>query len=94
MMGNNENYPAWTFECPGCKCNHYITTERPKGGKPVWEFNGDVDKPTFSPSIRVEWEHKNKKFTCHFNITNGKIRFRSDCTHSLKNQYIDLPEIL
>jgi len=35
----------WLFECPGCGCAHFIN-ER-------WTFNGDVDKPTISPSILV-----------------------------------------
>lgn len=32
------------FWCPGCNRAHSI-----KIG--VWQFNGDVEKPTFSPSV-------------------------------------------
>lgn len=29
---------------------------------------------------------------CHSFIRNGKIQFLGDCTHSLKNQTVDLPD--
>lgn len=35
----------WLFECPGCGCAHFVNAK--------WTFNGDVDKPTVSPSILV-----------------------------------------
>lgn len=38
------------FRCPGCKQNHQV---RPFDGSRGWTFNGDGDKPTFSPSILV-----------------------------------------
>lgn len=34
------------FYCPGCKENHMI-----RYGNGAWSWNGDVDKPTFSPSV-------------------------------------------
>ena len=33
------------FKCPGCNDFHDIG--------PGWQFNGDLDKPTFAPSILV-----------------------------------------
>jgi hypothetical protein len=30
---------------------------------------------------------------CHSWVTNGRIQFLSDCTHSLKDQTVELPEI-
>jgi len=38
-----------TFGCPGCSCLHTISK--------AWSFNGDVDRPTFSPSILVRTGH-------------------------------------
>lgn len=35
--------------CPGCKTTHTLNIDPSK--KPCWEFNGDFEKPTFSPSI-------------------------------------------
>lgn len=40
----------FVFFCPGCQCGHGIKTYGPG---PQWTFNGDVEKPTLSPSILV-----------------------------------------
>jgi predicted RNA-binding Zn-ribbon protein involved in translation (DUF1610 family) len=40
------------FFCPGCNQVHGITT-KPE----VWTFNGDFQKPTFSPSVLVRSGH-------------------------------------
>ncbi|BBR09272.1 MULTISPECIES: DUF6527 family protein [Aeromonas] len=42
------------FECPGCKMLHGVNVEAE--GRPRWGWNGSVDKPTFTPSILVQWE--------------------------------------
>lgn len=44
-----------TFFCPGCKCGHGVWVT-PNGTRPCWTFNGDMNKPTFQPSILVQWE--------------------------------------
>jgi hypothetical protein len=40
------------FWCPGCNEAHAITTAPGR-----WSFNGDADRPTFSPSILVRSGH-------------------------------------
>jgi hypothetical protein len=46
--------PDFTFFCPGCKCGHALwTTERNHGNGAIWAFNGDMEKPTFSPSLLI-----------------------------------------
>jgi len=42
----------WLFHCPGCGCAHGFQTE--PLGPPTWSFNGDVERPTVSPSILVQ----------------------------------------
>lgn len=39
------------FYCPGCKTAHVLRTG--DGTGPKWEFNGNVDSPTFQPSVLV-----------------------------------------
>lgn len=73
---------APTIFCPGCKCSH-VFDER-------WTFNGDYDKPTFSPSMLVNGGGHGMR--CHSFIQNGKIMFLSDCDHELKSQTVDLPD--
>lgn len=72
---------AWRIYCPGCKAFHMITAEG-------WSFNGDVDKPTFSPSLVVD---ANSSTVCHSFIREGKIEFLSDSYHELAGQTVDLP---
>ena len=43
---------GYSFFCPGCKERHYPHI-RSVGGCDTWAFNGDMEKPTFSPSILV-----------------------------------------
>ena len=71
----------YCFYCPGCKDNHYLNKR--------WKFNGDLDRPTFTPSLLSQY---NNKEICHSYITDGKIRFLTDCTHHLKGQTVELPE--
>ena len=47
------------FHCPGCNEDHAITVGVSDISGPVWSFNGDVARPTFSPSILMSaplWE--------------------------------------
>lgn len=37
------------IKCPGCKSYHYLGIT--PGTRPCWTFNGDLEKPTFSPSL-------------------------------------------
>ncbi len=41
------------FQCPGCKLAHGPAVG--EGPGPRWTWNGNVDAPTFSPSILVTW---------------------------------------
>jgi len=43
------------FFCPGCKEMHQVTIG--EGDGPRWGFNGDYDRPTFSPSVLVRTGH-------------------------------------
>lgn len=55
MVGEEEN-GEYSFYCPGCKCHHNVWTKISKrNSKCTWAFNGDMDKPTFSPSLLVRW---------------------------------------
>lgn len=49
------------FMCPGCKELHQIRVEGE--GRPLWGFNRDFDRPTFTPSVLVtgvQAEHDEK----------------------------------
>ncbi|WP_239715221.1 DUF6527 family protein [Paenibacillus sp. 19GGS1-52] len=72
---------AWRFFCPGCKQFHPIIEGR-------WQFNGDMERPTFSPSLIVG---AGTEEVCHSFIVDGKIQFLSDCYHDLAGMTVDIP---
>lgn len=81
------------FWCPGCDSAHQVNTS-PKSN---WTWNGDMDRPTFSPSILVtcEWHTEDdtmKDDRCHSFVKDGQIQFLSDCTHAKAGQTVDIPE--
>lgn len=84
----------WYFRCPGCKREHSL----PIAGKVVWSFNGNRDKPTFSPSIKITSVRSPfppfdaTPLICHSFITDGMIQFCSDSTHELAGKTVPLPE--
>jgi hypothetical protein len=79
--------------CPGCKTHHQIHTRNKNG--PNWSFNGDMVKPTFSPSLLVKWSWGEEKteHVCHSFIRDGVWQFLGDCTHDLKGQNVPMIEV-
>lgn len=45
------------FRCPGCRSSHVVSVGA--GDGPRWEFNGDMERPTFKPSILVRGVREN-----------------------------------
>jgi Family of unknown function (DUF6527) len=90
--------------CPACKTGHGLCVGNSK--PPNWTFNGDFDKPTFTPSLLItgvqnateeEWERiergekvERRPLVCHSFITDGKIEFLDDCTHELRGKTVPL----
>ncbi len=98
------------FWCPGCETYHGVWLRgfahlNPKGA--TWEWNGDMVRPTFSPSILVRGtlpitdEERDRimrgepvtprDFVCHSFVRDGQIEFLSDSTHHLAGQTVPLP---
>jgi hypothetical protein len=62
----------------------------------VWQFDGNFDCPTFSPSVRhflTDPETKQEKTTCHYIIEKGMIKYQGDCEHKLSGQTIPMQNI-
>lgn len=87
--------------CPGCNSTHHFVTDSSSGG-PVWGFDGNIELPTFTPSMRVYDPAKRSKdgtesiperTRCHYFLTGGAIQFLGDCSHDLKGQTIPLPDL-
>lgn len=72
--------------CPGCESYHIFWDGR-------WQFSGDFEKPTFSPSMVVTINDPDGEISderCHSFLVDGEWRFLSDCTHNLRNQTVAL----
>lgn len=83
-----------TFECPGCGMLHQARIAGPSVEHPCWTFNGDLEKPTLSPSLLVRWEYDRAPQVCHSFVKDGQIQFLSDCTHDKAGQTVPLPPLL
>lgn len=86
------------FDCPGCGDSHGVPTGTSHN---AWGFNGDMDRPTLTPSILVRWKASDpsdpdavaQESVCHSFVTDGRIAFCSDSTHALAGQTVDLPDV-
>lgn len=82
------------FRCPGCERKHVIQVG--EGRAPRWSFDGNFDRPTFSPSILVTYPGPDAgqdgapPAVCHSFVTDGQVRFLNDCTHALAGQTVPL----
>lgn len=98
VLNRVKNGSGFTFWCLGCDEYHQINTNPSY----LWEFNGDLVKPTFSPSY-LTWLDPNPNanpkygggkyfngFRCHSHIKDGKIEYLGDCTHKLAGQTVDM----
>ena len=81
---------AYAFVCPGCGHAHVYRVS----GATRWAFNGDLERPTFTPSLLNTCPHHPdpKQRRCHVNLTLGKLHFHGDCTHTLAGKVVDLPD--
>ena len=95
-------YTALAFVCPGCvelmgggDGLHMLPVNSPQRS-PQWDWDGDLDAPTVSPSIlsrfgpRAEGEPER---VCHSFLRAGVFEFLGDCTHSLAGQHVPMPDL-
>lgn len=76
------------FYCAACETHHRIDPKR-------WTWNGDTERPTFSPSVNVTYEfgEAREPKRCHFFVQEGRIQYLSDCTHALAGQTVPLEDL-
>ncbi|WP_371134334.1 DUF6527 family protein [Parvibaculum sp.] len=94
------------FWCPGCDGAHAVRVGAGPG--PRWGYNGNPERPTFTPSILVRGTRpltddeaerimrgetvKPEPSVCHSFVRDGHIQFLSDCTHALAGQTVPLSD--
>lgn len=86
-------YAHW---CPGCEEMHQIAVETPQPNGARWTFDGNLDAPSFSPSVNISWgwpDQPQGQGRCHYFIRSGEIQFCGDSTHALAGQTTPLPNL-
>ena len=91
----NGQIVGYFFDCPGCQAGHalYVRPHRNIVGA-GWDFNGDMGRPTFRPSVLSRYTFANQPDqVCHSFVTDGQIQFLNDCMHSLAGLTVDIPDL-
>jgi hypothetical protein len=96
------------FKCPGCKTGHFFNGGWKYNGEPnsptitpsiLVEY---TELPDPMPEKGEDGKYPTredgkilgcKDMRCHSFVTGGKIQFLDDCTHELKGQTVDLPDM-
>lgn len=86
--------------CPGCKSRHIINTDKPNDVGAIWVFDGDVENPTFTPSVHIHApgyksgdSYMPRRTVCHYILSAGILNFCSDSGHTLAGEVIPLPDL-
>lgn len=82
----------YAFFCPGCGRHHVVHVRTGESGL-GWSYNGDPDRPTFSPSVSVQHTLDGAFYVCHSEVQDGRIRFFEDSTHLLAGETVELPDM-
>jgi hypothetical protein len=98
---NKDGSDYYVIECPACGHAHMFDSR--------WIFNGDFEKPTFSPSMLsksikpkgysnenpapLNYDGEYENTICHSFVTDGKIEYLTDCTHEFAGKTIELEDI-
>lgn len=51
-----DGHADFLFWCPACKCGHGVWTTGKNPSSAIWQFNGNMEKPTFKPSLKIVQE--------------------------------------
>ena len=85
-----DGYRGFLIYRPACKCSHLFPVE----GEMTWSWNGDLDKPTFSPSMLVNADLSNPTTPrCHSFVRNGEWHYLKDSTHEMAGYIVPLEPI-
>ena len=76
---------GYNHYCPACKEMHILPDS--------WQFDGNLSCPTFRPSFKHEGWVGGGIGVCHYNLVAGKLQFCDDCSHLMKGQVVDLPDL-
>jgi hypothetical protein len=102
IRDGEDRYEGLVVWCPGCERPHHSEPNHLVGGlhmlpvkgdgtkRPTWEFNGNLERPTLSPSIMTRYNLGETEVVCHSFLTDGVWNFLDDCTHQYKGQQVPM----
>jgi hypothetical protein len=95
--GNPPTQQRLRWFCPACQLPHEVPVRANHGDVPVWHWNGETDRPSLSPSVRISFGDVPADFPhprlCHCFLTAGNVHFCGDSKHALAGMTVPLPEI-
>ncbi|WP_410051002.1 DUF6527 family protein [Acidiferrimicrobium sp. IK] len=80
--------------CPGCDerdpghAGAHAVEVAPAGPEPRWQWDGNLERPTLTPSILCLG-----LIRCHSFVRAGQWQFLADCEHSLAGRSVPLPPL-
>lgn len=92
-------YDALCFICPGCEAMKdfgtglHMLPVNSTVKNPQWTWDGNLERPTVSPSILTRYPRGDHTDVCHSFLRDGVFEFLSDCTHPLAGQKVELPDL-
>lgn len=76
--------------CPGCDHIHGVELEHLPT---TWQWNGNRELPTVTPSILTHMHGYDDPRKCHCYVTNGQWIFLMDSFHHLAGQTVDMVDL-
>ena len=93
IINKHNERQGYIFHCPACGHSHVFYTVRQRLNGPLWHFNGNMERPTFRPSLLVNKDLSNKSVPrCHIFVTGGRIQYLNDCTHEFAGKTIEMED--
>jgi len=100
-----EEGKAFLFHCVACGHGHFFVGAI----KGPWTIDEKTKLPTFTPSLKITGTqpltHNEaarilagekippRPYCCHLNLTNGKLVYHGDCTHSMAGKTVDMVDV-
>lgn len=97
VLDHGVEYNCLAFVCPGCATRfgdglHMLPVNTDQHS-PAWIWDGNLEAPTISPSIKTESGNPDKPFVCHSFLQAGVFDFLTDSTHSLSGCKVPIPDL-
>lgn len=80
--GGKVCYWLW---CPACDDAVMISDD--------WSWNGDSERPTFSPSLLTRFTMAGRDHVCHSFVVDGVWQYLADCTHDRAGQHVPMVDV-